>query len=56
MAHENYHIYTVKEYAALINKSTDTVLRWIEKNIVKSLRKGKGTKRAHYYVLIPRNT
>nr|WP_314738658.1 hypothetical protein [uncultured Haemophilus sp.] len=56
MTYKNYEVYTVKEYAALKGKSTRTILRWIEKNIIDALRKGEGEDRAHYYVLVPRNT
>lgn len=56
MTYENYEVYTVKEYAQKKGKSAHTIRRWIQNNIVKSLRVGKGKKRARFYVLEPRNS
>ena len=54
MTYEDYEIYSVSEYAEIKKVSTETIRRWIKQSLVKSYRVGKGKKRAHFYVRVPR--
>ena len=54
MTYEDYEVYRVREYAEIKKVSTQTIRNWIKQSLVKSYKVGKGRKRAHFYVLVPR--